>query len=453
MDNMTAFMEKHFLPIAHKIGTQRHLSAMKDGFIATLPVALVGALAAMFNNVFFGPTTIVGELLNRMAWYANTVQPFLDATLVPMMSQLWWATLALAVIFSTFAIAYNLTRNMGEDGLQGGICAVAAYLVTLSQSATMSGLTDLYDPTGAAVEQLSGWGFLHWTSFNSQAIFAGLLTALVASEIFCWVKRKGWIIRMPEEVPPAVSRSFSAVIPTGLTLLIFSIVGVFFLNVVGMAFGVWINEMLQTPLVRLGQSPATLIFLLIFSQLLWLFGLHGMNIVEPALNLMYNPPLAENLELVEQGLEPIHALTRNFLDVYGMHGGSGSTLALLIAIFIFSRRESDRSLAKMAVVPGVFQINEPVIFGLPIVLNPFFAIPFIFVPAINVFIAWFFTAVIPFAGKLFMSPPWTMPPVIDAFLASGGDIGATIMGAVTFVLAILMYIPFVILSNREAEVE
>ena len=440
MDKLTAMMERTFLPVAHKIGTQRHLAAIRDGFIATMPIALIGALAAMFSNVLFGSDALLGEQLNRMAWYANTVQPFLDATLLPVVGQLWWATIALAVLFSTFTISYNLTKNLGEDPLQGGIAAIAAYLVTLPQSMPVEDGTSI-------------WGALSWNSFNSQAVFAGLITALLAAEIFCWVKRRGWVIKMPDTVPPAVSKSFSAIIPTGVTLLIFGTLAVFFFSVAGMPMGEWINFTLQQPLVRLGQSPATLIFLLVFSQLLWFFGLHGMMIVEPALTLMYGPAGQQNMERVQQGLEPLNALTRNFLDVYGMHGGSGSTLALIIAIFIFSRKSSDRMLAKMALVPGIFQINEPLIYGLPLVLNPLMAIPFIFGPALNVFIAWLFTAVIPFAGYLWFAGPWTTPPIISAFLASGGNWGATILAAITFVLAILYYAPFVLLSNREAEVD
>ena len=439
MEKLTAIMERVFLPVAHKVGTQRHLSAIKDGFIATMPIALVGALAAMFSNVLFGPATILGEQLNRMAWYANNVQPFMDVTLLPVVGQIWWATIAMAVLFSTFTISYNLTKNLGEDGLQGGIAAIAAYLVLL--------------PQGFEVNGDFAWGIISWTSFNSQAVFAGLITALLSAELFCWIKRRGWVIKMPDTVPPAVSRSFSAVIPTGLVLLVFGAVGVFFLQVMGMAAGVWINEILQQPMVALGQSPATVIILVMLSQLLWFFGLHGMMIVEPALNLMLSPAGAENMELVQAGLEPVHAITRNFLDVYGMHGGSGSTLALIIAIFIFSRKSSDRMLAKMALVPGVFQINEPMIYGLPLVLNPIMAIPFIFGPALNIFIAWFFTAVVPFAGFIWFAGPWTTPPIISAWLSTGGDLGATILATVTFVLAILYYIPFVIVSNREADVE
>jgi len=439
MDKFTAWLEKIVMPIADKIGKQRHLSAVKNGFIATMPLSLVGALAAMFSNVFFGRETLIGELLNRMGWYSEIVQPFLDATLLPVVGQIWWGTIALSVIFSTFTIAYSLANEMKEDGLAAGIVAVASYLILLPQSGDIGDGNYL-------------WGMISWTSFNSSAIFAGLLTALGITEIFCFVKRKGWIIKMPEQVPPAVSKSFSAVIPAGIAMLIASIISTIFLEMINIPFGVWINEMLQAPLLMLGQSPISLVIIIFIQQFLWFFGLHGMLITEPILTAMYAAASAENAELVlVHGLEPIHAITRNFIDVYGMHGGSGATLGLIIAIFIFSKKQHYRMLAKMATPSGIFQINEPIIFGLPIVLNPIMAIPFLLVPPITIFVGWLFTAVIPFAGFLYLAPPWTTPAIINAFLASGGDIGATILAAATLGLSVLLYTPFVIMANNEKQ--
>ena len=438
MDGISRWLENHMLPIANKIGSQRHLSAIKNGFIATMPLALVGALAVMLNNVFFNDTSLIGELLNRMEWYANSIQVFLDNTLIPVMSQLWWSTMALAVLISTFTISYSFAKEQEEDGLASGAIAVAAFLTLVPQGFE-------------AVEGEWVWGAMSWTSFNSSAIFAGLITALCSAQLFCFVKRKGWIIRMPEQVPPAVSRAFSSVIPAAIILFIFSVVHTFITSVFDMPLPVLINHWLQQPLVHLGQSPITLVFLMIISQLLWFFGIHGMMVIEPALNIMYGPTLAENTELVIQGLEPIHVITRNFLDVYGMHGGSGATLGLIIAIFIFSKRAHYRMLAKMASPAGVFQINEPMIFGLPLVLNPMMAIPFIFIPAINILIAWFFTAVIPFAGLIEVGAPWVTPPILSAFLATNGSITATILAAGTFALSILMYAPFVIAANKEKD--
>ncbi|MCL2560036.1 MAG: PTS transporter subunit EIIC [Turicibacter sp.] len=453
MNGFTATIERVFLPMANKVNNQRHLAAIRDGFIAGMPLALAGALAAMFNNVFLLPWSLVGELLNRMAWYHESVQPFLSETLIPIFDQIWWGGVGLSVITTIFAIAYNLAKKLGEEeALIPGMVAVICYVVLTPQSQSFNIAGAIYEHSGVYMAEAvyqSFWGVLSWNSFNSQAIFAGLITALLTTELFCWLKSKGLIIKMPDGVPPAVSKAFSAVLPAGISLFVVAAVSVFFLRVLNAPFQVWINELLQAPLVRLGQSPISLIFLMTLSQFLWFFGVHGMLIVEPALGLMYGPAGAANQELVMQGLEPAYAITRNFIDVYGMHGGSGATLGLIVAIFIVGKKPHHRALAKMSLAPGIFQINEPMIFGLPLVLNPIMAIPFILVPAITIAIAWFFTAVVPFAGYLWTGGPWTTPPVISAFLASGGDIGATILAAGTFVLSIALYIPFVILANKE----
>lgn len=432
LNNLASWLEAHFLPIAGTISKQRHLVAIKDGFIATMPISMTGAIATMFNEVILGSESLVGGWLNGFDFYAQNIQPIVDVTLSPLFSQIWWGTLALSVIFSIFTISYHLANNYERDGLSAGIVAIACYLTLLPQ-------------------QVEGadWGTISWVSFSSEAIFTGLIVSLVSTELFCFATKKGWVFKMPEQVPPAVSRAFSAMIPAGCSLLVAGIVSVFFAQVLGTTLQVWINSMLQKPLVMLGQSPITMIALILLQQLLWFFGLHGDSIVGPILDTMYGPALQANSEaILIKGIEPVNAITRNILDVYGMHGGSGMTLCLILAIFIFSKREDNRSLAKMSLAPGIFQINEPMIYGLPVVLNPIMAIPFIIVPPLCVFIGWFFTAVIPIAGYIYISPPWVTPPILSAFLATGGNIGATIIAALTFVIAFVIYAPFVILANK-----
>lgn len=432
LNSLASWLEVHFLPIAGKISKQRHLAAVKDGFIATMPISMVGAIAVMFNEVILGSESLVGEWLNGFSFYAKNIQPIVNVSLSPLFDQIWWGTLALGVIFSIFTISYYLTKGYGEDALSSGIISVACYLTLLPQ-------------------QVEGadWGTISWVSFSSEAIFCGLLVALVTAEIFCFVKRKGWVFKMPEQVPPAVSKAFSAMIPAGCCILTAGVVSVFFAQVLHTNLQVWINLIIQKPLVLLGQSPLTMISLVLLQQFLWFFGLHGDSIVGPVLDTMYGPALTANAEaILIKGVEPVNTITRNILDVYGMHGGSGATLALIIAIFIFSKRKEHRDLAKMSIAPGVFQINEPVIYGMPIVLNPIMAIPFIIIPPLCVFIGWFFTAIIPVAGYIYISPPWVTPPVLNAFLATGGDIGATLVALGTFILSILIYAPFVILANK-----
>jgi len=434
LDKIATWLEKHLLPIAGKIGRQRHLAAMRDGFIALLPIAMMGSIVVMFNSVLFTEGSLIGEQLNKISWYASSIQPLLNTFVTPVLGQIWWGTLALGVIFSVFTISYHLGESYEVDGLSTGLVATVSYLTLLPQSAS----------------EAAGWGTLSWTSFNSSAIFTGLLTAIIVTEIFSRVTKKGWVIKMPEQVPPAVSKAFSAVIPGGIAILVFGIISIVFINFVGTPVKDFIDMQIQSPLVHLGQSPLTLIFLMVLSQLFWFFGLHGANIVGPFLDTMYGPALSANFEAVTAlNIAAPHVLTRNFTDVYGMHGGSGATLGLIIAIFIFSKRQEFKELAKLATPSGIFQINEPVIFGLPIVLNPMMFIPFVITPAISIFIAWLFTGPIPFAGRLYMSIPWTTPPIISAFLASGGNIPATILATATLILSVFIYAPFVIVANKQ----
>ena len=168
LDKIAVWLEKYLLPIAGAISRQRHLAAMRDGFIALLPIAMMGAFVTMFNHVIFTEWSLIGEQLNKMSWYASSVQPFLNTYISPVMGQVWWGTLALGVVFSIFTIAYHLGESYEVDGLSTGLVATVSYLTLLPQSAS----------------ETAGWGTLSWTSFNSSSIFTGLLTAILVAEIF-----------------------------------------------------------------------------------------------------------------------------------------------------------------------------------------------------------------------------------------------------------------------------
>lgn len=254
---------------------------------------------------------------------------------------------------------------------------------------------------------------------------------------------------MPEQVPTTVSKAFSAVIPAGLVFFVCGIISVTLQTRFDTILQVVIHDAIQLPLVNLGQSPFTLLLLILIQQILWFFGLHGANIIGPFLDAMYSPSLSANAEaILVHGTAAPHAITRNIIDIYGMHGGAGATLALIVALFMFGRRKEHHELAKLSLAPGIFQINEPMIYGLPIVLNPLMFIPFLIIPPITIFLGWFFTAVIPLAGPIYISPPWVTPPIISAFLATGGSLGATLIAALNFALAVIIYAPFVILLNK-----
>ena len=443
MDKLSATLEKFLLPVAQKVGSQRHLVALRDGFIATLTASMAGAFAVLINCVFLQSDSLIGSLLNKMSFWANIVQPVLDDYIMDIGWAVQLGTLKIIALLLVVTISYSLAKSYDSDPLSASVIALASY-IALVPSSVAKGVFTLKD--GEMVEGVSGVFSLGL--FGSTSMFATILTAFIATEIFVRITKKGWVVKMPDSVPPAVSKSFAALIPGCLTLVIFGIVSVIFRNGIGTDLPTWISNTVQQPLMSLGQSPATYIFLIFIAQFLWFFGLHGMNIVDGILKPMYEPPMYENIDLVSQGLPAKYALTRNFVDVYAMPGGSGATLALVIALFLFSKKQESKELAKLAFAPGLFQINEPVIFGLPIVLNVTYFIPFILTTPLLLTIAWVFTEKIHFANYICQQVPWTCPPVVSAFFATNGDWKATVLAALLFVLALFIWSIFVIAANK-----
>lgn len=456
MDKLAAWLEAKVMPIASAIGSQKHLCALRDGFVGTLPITMVGAFAVLFNNVVFGETSLFGEKLNQIDAYKESVQPFIGKYLIPVMGQVWWGTLAMTTLFVIITISYALARAYDVDGLSAAVVAVSAYFVLIPDAA--KGVT--LEAEGVKVTA-DAWGLISWGYFNSEAMFAGMILALVCTQLFVIFTKKGWTIKMPEQVPPAVSRAFSSVIPALIIIFLVGFIGRFLTLGLETTYKDIIWKTIQEPLMSFGQSPVTYIVFILLSQLFWFFGLHGMNMVGPILDSMYGPVLNKNTEIVEAATkagqsakdvqDQLSTLTRNFVDVYAMHGGSGATACLIVAIFIFSKKQESRELAKLGTAPGIFQINEPVIFGLPLVLNPMYFIPFLITPPVLLTIAYVFTEIIPFANKLYVASPWVTPPIVSAFLGTGGDFKAAILAAALFLLGIVIYAPFVIAANKMGE--
>ncbi len=178
------------------------------------------------------------------------------------------------------------------------------------------------------------------------------------------------------------------------------------------------------------------------------FGLHGANSTSAIREPLMLAALATNADLVANGLQPAMNVARPFWSMYCTIGGSGCTWGLLIAIYFFSKREDYRVIAKLSTVPAIFTINEPLIFGLPLVLNPILMVPFILTPLVSASIGYASTA-LGFAGRAFVEVPWTTPVFLNAFLATGGSIGAVITQAVCLAVSILIYIPFVKIANKK----
>ncbi|MFD1446760.1 PTS sugar transporter subunit IIC [Oceanobacillus profundus] len=416
------FMQK-FIEIAGRIGAQRHLVAIRDGFVAIMPLIIVGSLAILINN--FPP---LGEL-NFVEWMNGI---FGEGNWQAVGGSIWNGTFAVLGLLIAFSIAYNLAKSYEVDGLSAGLISAAAYIML--------------------VPETPDWG-LSFAWLGAQGLFVAIIIALVLTEIFRFLVKSKFTIKMPEGVPDGVARSFTALIPATIILII---VGFFqaMMNVFAeISIFELIFNVIQEPLQGLGNTLPAAIVVSFLNHLLWFFGLHGTNIIGSVIEPVYLPLIQTNLELFQGGMsafEVPYIVTKPFLDSFVFMGGSGATIALLIAIFIVIRHEKNhpyREVAKLSAPAGLFNINEPVIFGLPIVLNPVMLIPFILVPVtltVTSYIA-LATGIVP---KTVAILPWTTPPILSGYLVTGGSWRGIALQLFNLTLAVLMYIPFIMAGVR-----
>ncbi|EUJ33953.1 PTS system beta-glucoside-specific transporter subunit IIC [Listeria floridensis FSL S10-1187] len=411
MNGFIAFMEKHFIPYAAKIGGQRHLVAIRDGFITTMPLMILGSFAVLINNF---PVDAYINFMNNL---------FGEGKWQAFGGNIWNGTFAILGLLVAFTVAYNLAKSYDKDALSSGVISVATFF-------TIGAIA----PDDKGIPATGGLG--------SVGLFLALIVALLTAEIFTRLSgNKHLIIKMPDGVPPAVARSFAALFPAMITVSIFALITALF-----QAAGITnlVNEfykLVQEPFMGLANSWGVALLLAFISAFLWFFGLHGANIIDPFMQTINAPAITANQEALQAGKEIPYIVNKPFFDSFVNMGGTGATLGLIIAIFIVARRhKAYMTVSKLSAAPGIFNINEPMMFGLPIVLNPIMFIPYILTPMVMVTIAYFATkwGLVPAATLI---TPWTTPPIIGGALATQSWAGG-VLAAINLAISVIIYLPF-----------
>lgn len=418
MKKFFEWMEEYFVPIAGRIGAQRHLVAIRDGFATITPIIMAGAFAVLFNNLGF-------------EWYQNLLNYLLPVGWKAWGGNIWSGSFAIMSVLIVFTVSYHLARSYEKDGLAAGAVGVAASMILYAAT-----------PDGSAIP---------FTFLGAQGLFIALISALVSTELF--VKLIGnprLVIKMPNGVPPAVTKSFAALIPSIIILAIAAGIKQIFvaLSITDMHQALFFT--IQKPLQGLVGSLGGVLVIIFVSQILWFFGLHGSNICAPLINALLLPLLLANTEAIKNGLQPENILNSQFLDSYVNMGGAGTTIGLIIAIYILGKKAGaqQRTIANLGAAPGCFNINEPVIFGMPIVLNPMYFIPFILSPMVSAIIAYVLTY-IGFVPKVSIMATWTTPPILGALISTNSIMGA-VTACICLAVSVLIYLPFVYLVGKQS---
>jgi len=416
------FMQK-FIEIAGRIGAQRHLVAIRDGFVAIMPLIIVGSLATLVNNFPpFGNFDLVA-ILNGIFGEGNWQE---------VGGSIWNGTFAVLGLLIAFSVAYNLAKSYETDGMAAGLLSVAAYIML--------------------VPVTEDWG-LNFSWLGAQGLFVAIILAILVTELFRVLVNSKFTIKMPEGVPDGVTKSFKALVPSILILILVGLFQAILKAFAGISIFEVIFNVIQQPLQGLGNTLPAAIAVAFLNHLLWFFGLHGTNILGSVIEPIYLPLIEKNADLFASGVsafEVPYIVTKPFLDSFVYIGGSGTTIALLIAIFIVVRNQQKhpyREVAKLSAPAGLFNINEPVIFGLPIVLNPIMLVPFILVPVVLTITSYIAisTGLVP---KTVAILPWTTPPILSGYLVTGGSWRGIVLQLVNLTIAVLMYIPFIMAGVR-----
>lgn len=418
MKKFINFMEKHFVPVAGRIGAQRHLVAIRDGFVTLMPLIIAGSLGTLINAL---PIEV----------YQNFMTNVFGESWKNFGGNIWSGSFAIMSFLVVFTIAYNLAKSYEADGLTAGVVAFASLLSITKPTADGSGI-----PYSAA----GGLG-----------LFLAIIVALISTEIFVRLRRnKSLIIKMPDNVPPAVSKSFASLLPVMITIAIFSVIRILFAVIGVDDIHKLIYDALQAPLGAVANTLWSAILIVLLNHLFWFFGLHGSNILEPVMQAVYLPALEKNAAAAAAGAANAaipNIVTKPFFDAFVYMGGSGATICLIIAIYIASKRKHHRNMANLSLGPGLFNINESMIYGMPIVLNPAFIIPFILTPVVLTIISYIATAT-GLVPRTIAMIPWTTPPIISGWIATGGSIAGSILQIVNLAIGVFMYIPFIVLAEK-----
>ncbi|WP_108650203.1 PTS cellobiose transporter subunit IIC [Dongshaea marina] len=417
MEHFSRLLEQKLMPLAGKLAQQRHLGAIRDAYISFMPFIIVGSILLVISSF---PSKAYQHAMASVfgANWTNVVEVPFNAV---------FSTMSL---FIAFLVAYRLAERYNIDKMSAGILSLTTFLI----------LTPFANTTSLGQVISTQW-------LGSKGLFVAMLGAIVWTEIFAWFIRRNIVIKMPAGVPPAVQKSFAALIPSLVVLCLALVVRMSFHASGYHTIHEFIYTVLAMPISHFGTSYVGALFTVLSITLLWSVGINSGSMVNGILRPFWMGNQADNIAAMHAGLLPPHVITEQFFDMIWM-GGAGSTLSLVIAMLFFARSQHIKNVSRLAIGSSVFNINEPVLFGIPVIMNPIMLIPFNLVPLVLVTVQYSSMALGAVATTTGAYIPWTIPPVISGFLVTGHISGAVIQ-VVNLCIGAMIYLPFLKVVDKQ----
>ncbi|EAS45355.1 PTS cellobiose transporter subunit IIC [Photobacterium profundum] len=408
-DKLVGVIEQKITPIAGKIGQQKYVTSIRDGFIAALPFMIVGSFMLVF---IFPPFSADSTWGFARAWL-DFSDVHRDALMLP-----FNLSMGVMTVFISVGIASSLARHHDLDPVTTGLLALMSFLLV-----------------AAPVQD----GMLSMQYFSGQGIFTAIIISIYSTEVYALLKRKNITIKLPPEVPTGVARSFEILIPVLAVILTLHPLNLLIEAQTGMIIPQAIMSLVE-PLVAASDTLPALLLAVLVCQILWFAGIHGALIVTGIMNPFWMANLSINQAAMAAGEVIPNIFVQGFWDHYLLIGGVGSTLPLAF-LLLRSKAIHLRTIGKMGTVPSFFNINEPILFGAPIIMNPVFFLPFILVPMINATLA-YFALQMDLVARVVSLTPWTTPAPIGASWAANWAFSPVILCLLCMVSSAMMYLPF-----------
>lgn len=418
MDKFTNYLEEKLQPVMNALSTNRYLQAIQSGFFGAMPVMVIGSIFLLLTDF-------------PIEGYADFMASIFGENWVEFFAIPFRMSMNILTLFIFFGIVRSLARYYKIDSLGALVISLVAFFIL--------------NPTVTGEDEALGISMEH---LGSGGLFLGIITAIFAVEIYRWVVERGWTIKMPESVPEAVSRSFTSLIPGTIVIVTFNFIRLLFtLTPYETAYD-FIYGVLQAPLTGIGGTLPGVLLMIFLESFFWAFGIHGSSVVSAGLGAVMLSLTGENAEAYAAGKPLPNIVNQQFIANFVNLGGSGTTIGLVLLCLIFAKSRRLKLIGRVSIAPSVFMINEPIIFGAPMVLNPVMMIPLILVPVIMGILTYFVMKIglVPYTNGA--NIPWTTPPIVGGFLLSGWR-GAIYQVAQIF-LSMLLYYPFFRIEDRNA---
>jgi PTS system cellobiose-specific IIC component len=401
-------MQEKVQKFASKISSQRHLIALRDGMADVLPLIIIGSVFMLIANFPIPAFT---------NWLENI-------GLLNLLNQASNSTFGIIGLGVTFTVAYNLSDQYDVEPVSAGLLSLGSFVLLTPVLTTEAG-------TGFPTQYL-----------GTSGMFVGIIVAMITTEIYRWFVQREITIKMPDSVPPNVTSAFTAIIPGFVVILMWLLV-----LMAAQAAGIdnihqLITNVIAEPLSLITGTLPGIIIVILLQCFFWFFGIHGAQVTAPIIEPLLFAASDQNRLALQAGEELPNIITYEFLYNFVFPGGAGALIALAILLVIASKSKANQQLGKISIVPVSFQIAEPVIFGFPTIMNIRIILPVIIAPIVNALITYFAMDMGLVPRPIGAVVPWTTPPVIAGFLATGGAISGAILNIVCIIIDILIYYPF-----------